>query len=114
MLPLLPQVLAPTRELAQQIEEETAKLAHYTTYRITSVVGGQSIEEQGSKLRKVSWLATCAGVIRALAAYAPCSLQHPLGKVGSCGPCASVGCGALAGLDHNLAFCALWTPSACT
>ncbi len=26
-------VLAPTRELAQQIEEETLKLAHYTPYR---------------------------------------------------------------------------------
>lgn len=48
------QVLAPTRELAQQIEEETHKLAHYTGYRVTSVVGGQSIEEQGTKLRKVS------------------------------------------------------------
>eukprot|EP00198_Chlamydomonas_reinhardtii_P003620 XP_001692956.1 pre-mRNA-splicing ATP-dependent RNA helicase [Chlamydomonas reinhardtii] len=45
-------VLAPTRELAQQIEEETHKLAHYTGYRVTSVVGGQSIEEQGTKLRK--------------------------------------------------------------
>lgn len=45
-------VLAPTRELAQQIEEETIKLAHFTKFRTTSVVGGQSIEEQGSKLRK--------------------------------------------------------------
>lgn len=45
-------VLAPTRELAQQIEEETIKLAHYTAYRVASVVGGQSIEEQGSKLRR--------------------------------------------------------------
>ncbi|EFJ40682.1 hypothetical protein VOLCADRAFT_77867 [Volvox carteri f. nagariensis] len=45
-------VLAPTRELAQQIEEETHKLAYYTNYRIASVVGGQSIEEQGAKLRK--------------------------------------------------------------
>lgn len=46
------QVLAPTRELAQQIEEETLKLAQYTDYRVTSVVGGVSIEEQGSKLRR--------------------------------------------------------------
>eukprot|EP00878_Enallax_costatus_P046981 GHUV01057327.1.p1 GENE.GHUV01057327.1~~GHUV01057327.1.p1 ORF type:complete len:204 (-),score=41.66 GHUV01057327.1:50-625(-) len=45
-------VLAPTRELAQQIEEETIKLAKYTDFRVTSVVGGQSIEEQGSKLRR--------------------------------------------------------------
>ncbi|WIA22903.1 hypothetical protein OEZ86_009840 [Tetradesmus obliquus] len=45
-------VLAPTRELAQQIEEETVKLAKYTDFKVTSVVGGQSIEEQGSKLRR--------------------------------------------------------------
>ncbi|KAL6755306.1 P-loop containing nucleoside triphosphate hydrolase protein [Haematococcus lacustris] len=45
-------VLAPTRELAQQIEEETAKLAEFTPYKTVSIVGGQSIEEQGTKLRK--------------------------------------------------------------
>lgn len=48
----LPQVLAPTRELAQQIEEETVKLAQFTSFRVTSIVGGQSIEEQGTKLRR--------------------------------------------------------------
>eukprot|EP01025_Chloroclados_australasicus_P051999 TRINITY_DN6053_c0_g3_i1.p1 TRINITY_DN6053_c0_g3~~TRINITY_DN6053_c0_g3_i1.p1 ORF type:complete len:839 (-),score=131.55 TRINITY_DN6053_c0_g3_i1:229-2745(-) len=45
-------VLAPTRELAQQIEEETIKLATYTRFKVTSVVGGQSIEEQGVAIRK--------------------------------------------------------------
>ncbi|KAK9864816.1 hypothetical protein WJX84_003059 [Apatococcus fuscideae] len=45
-------VLAPTRELTQQIEEEAIKLAHFTPYRMVSVVGGQSIEDQGFKLRK--------------------------------------------------------------
>jgi ATP-dependent RNA helicase DDX23/PRP28 len=45
-------VLAPTRELAQQIDEETVKLAHYTPFKSTCVVGGQSIEEQGVKLRR--------------------------------------------------------------
>ena len=45
-------ILAPTRELAQQIEEETGRLGHYTDYRICSVVGGQSIEDQGFKLRR--------------------------------------------------------------
>ena len=34
-------------------QEETRKLAQYTDYRMVSVVGGQSIEEQGFKLRKV-------------------------------------------------------------
>lgn len=45
-------VLAPTRELAQQIESETRKLAKYTGYRVVSVVGGKSIEDQGFELRK--------------------------------------------------------------
>jgi ATP-dependent RNA helicase DDX23/PRP28 len=45
-------VLAPTRELAQQIEEEAVKLAYYTQFKTVSVVGGQPIEEQGQKLRK--------------------------------------------------------------
>ena len=45
-------VMAPTRELAQQIEEECIKLAKYTNFVSTCIVGGQSIEEQGFKLRK--------------------------------------------------------------
>ena len=45
-------VMAPTRELAQQIEEETVKFAHFLDYRVASVVGGQDIEQQGFKLRK--------------------------------------------------------------
>jgi ATP-dependent RNA helicase DDX23/PRP28 len=45
-------VMAPTRELAMQIEEECIKLAQYTNFKTVCVVGGQSIEEQGFKLRK--------------------------------------------------------------
>ena len=45
-------VMAPTRELAMQIEEEFNKLAKYTNFTTACVVGGQSIEEQGFKLRK--------------------------------------------------------------
>ena len=45
-------VMAPTRELAQQIEEECVKLAKFTRFRSLCVVGGQSIEEQGYVLRK--------------------------------------------------------------
>ncbi|GAB4814582.1 hypothetical protein N2152v2_001628 [Parachlorella kessleri] len=67
-------VLAPTRELAQQasragvieeeaknlclkvrtlqIEEEAKNLCEYTEFRVVSVVGGQSIEDQGFQLRK--------------------------------------------------------------
>lgn len=43
--------MAPTRELAQQIEEETLKLAQFTRYKAISIVGGTSIEEQAYKLR---------------------------------------------------------------
>jgi ATP-dependent RNA helicase DDX23/PRP28 len=45
-------VLAPTRELAQQIHEECMKLASYTKFQSICIVGGQSIEEQGLKLIK--------------------------------------------------------------
>ncbi|KAI3916458.1 hypothetical protein MKW92_005915 [Papaver armeniacum] len=45
-------VLAPSRELAQQIEVETVKLARYTGIRVVSIVGGHSYEEQTSKVSK--------------------------------------------------------------
>ncbi|KAJ0428160.1 putative RNA helicase [Helianthus annuus] len=45
-------VLAPTRELTQQIEEETVKLARYLGIKVVPIVGGQSIEEQGFKIRQ--------------------------------------------------------------
>lgn len=45
-------ILAPTRELAQQIEEETSKLARHTGYRVVCIVGGKNIEEQGFALRQ--------------------------------------------------------------
>ncbi|ODQ82311.1 hypothetical protein BABINDRAFT_158933 [Babjeviella inositovora NRRL Y-12698] len=38
-------VLAPTRELAQQIERETTKFAQHLGLRVTSIVGGHSFEE---------------------------------------------------------------------
>jgi ATP-dependent RNA helicase DDX23/PRP28 len=47
-------IMAPTRELAQQIEEETVKFAQYMEMRVVVIVGGVSIEEQGFKLRRVS------------------------------------------------------------
>jgi ATP-dependent RNA helicase DDX23/PRP28 len=45
-------VMAPTRELVQQIEDETVKFARFLDIRVVSIVGGQSIEEQGFKLRQ--------------------------------------------------------------
>lgn len=44
-------ILAPTRELAQQIEEETLKFGEPLGIRTVVVVGGLSREEQGFRLR---------------------------------------------------------------
>lgn len=44
-------ILAPTRELAQQIEEETMRFARPLGLRTVSLVGGLSREEQGFQLR---------------------------------------------------------------
>ena len=45
-------ILSPTRELAQQIEEETIKFAVHLNIRTVAVIGGLSREEQGFKLRQ--------------------------------------------------------------
>ncbi len=39
-------ILAPTRELAQQIETEAKKFASHFGYNVVSIVGGHAIEEQ--------------------------------------------------------------------
>jgi ATP-dependent RNA helicase DDX23/PRP28 len=44
-------ILAPTRELAQQIEEEAVKFGRPLGIKVVSVIGGLSREEQGFKLR---------------------------------------------------------------
>lgn len=44
-------ILAPTRELAQQIEEETIKFGKELGIRTVAVIGGLSREEQSFKLR---------------------------------------------------------------
>ncbi|CAL9216522.1 unnamed protein product [Arabidopsis halleri] len=43
-------VMAPIRELAHQIEEETVKFARYLGFKATSITGGESIEKQALKL----------------------------------------------------------------
>ena len=45
-------IMAPTRELAQQIEVEIKKLAAHTTFTTICIVGGQDISQQGFVLRK--------------------------------------------------------------
>ena len=44
-------IMAPTRELVQQIDEEVKKLAEFMGIRAVAIVGGVSIEEQGFALR---------------------------------------------------------------
>ncbi|XP_075254260.1 putative ATP-dependent RNA helicase DDX23 isoform X1 [Convolutriloba macropyga] len=44
-------ILAPTRELAQQIEDETIKFGKFLDIKTVAVIGGLSREEQGFKLR---------------------------------------------------------------
>uniref|UniRef100_A0A2K5R3P2 RNA helicase n=1 Tax=Cebus imitator TaxID=2715852 RepID=A0A2K5R3P2_CEBIM len=44
-------ILAPTRELAQQIEEETIKFGKPLGIRTVAVIGGISTEDQGFRLR---------------------------------------------------------------
>ncbi|EJD05824.1 P-loop containing nucleoside triphosphate hydrolase protein [Fomitiporia mediterranea MF3/22] len=45
-------ILAPTRELAQQIESETRKFASPLGFKCVSIVGGRSVEEQQFNLRE--------------------------------------------------------------
>jgi len=45
-------ILAPTRELAQQIQEESKKIGSHVDIRAVSVVGGQSKEEQTFSMRE--------------------------------------------------------------
>lgn len=45
-------ILAPTRELAQQIEEETIRFGGPLGMKTVAVIGGLSREEQGFKLRQ--------------------------------------------------------------
>ncbi|OAQ24189.1 P-loop containing nucleoside triphosphate hydrolase protein [Linnemannia elongata AG-77] len=44
-------ILAPTRELAQQIEQETLKFAVPLNFHCVSIVGGHSMEEQAFNMR---------------------------------------------------------------
>ena len=45
-------ILAPTRELAQQIEEETLKFGRLLEIKTVAIIGGISREEQGFRLRQ--------------------------------------------------------------
>ncbi|PIA58890.1 hypothetical protein AQUCO_00400029v1 [Aquilegia coerulea] len=43
-------VLCPTRELAKQIEDEIVKFARYLGFKVISIIGGKSIQEQCFKV----------------------------------------------------------------
>jgi ATP-dependent RNA helicase DDX23/PRP28 len=45
-------VMAPTRELARQIDEETKRLCKFTEFRSICIVGGESITPQTTALRE--------------------------------------------------------------
>jgi ATP-dependent RNA helicase DDX23/PRP28 len=45
-------IMAPTRELAQQIESETKRFAGPMGYKTVSIVGGKAVEEQQFNLRE--------------------------------------------------------------
>ncbi len=66
-------ILAPTRELAQQIEEETVKFGQPLGLRSVSVVGGLSREDQGFKLR--------LGCEVRFICFSHCSASFPFGSV---------------------------------
>jgi len=52
--------MAPTRELAIQIEREASKFATAMGFRTLAVVGGQSIEEQVHTPRRESLICACS------------------------------------------------------
>lgn len=52
-------VLAPTRELVLQIELETRKFATPLGYRVTAVIGGQGLEQQGLALQSGCEIVVC-------------------------------------------------------
>ncbi|KAH7962628.1 hypothetical protein HPB52_017255 [Rhipicephalus sanguineus] len=52
-------IMAPTRELAQQIDEETTKFAKMLEIRSVAVIGGLSREEQGFRLRLGCEVSSC-------------------------------------------------------
>ncbi|CAK9305121.1 unnamed protein product [Gordionus sp. m RMFG-2023] len=64
-------IMAPTRELAQQIEEETVKFGRPLEIRTVSLIGGLSREDQGFKLRR-----GCEIVIATPGRLLDCLLNH--------------------------------------
>jgi superfamily II DNA/RNA helicase len=69
-------VLAPTRELATQIVEETRAIAHARALKITAVYGGVGIEKQAREARKSHILVATPGRLEDLIARGAITLEH--------------------------------------
>jgi ATP-dependent RNA helicase RhlE len=69
-------VLAPTRELAQQIVEEGRTLAHSRALKITSVYGGAGIHKQAQLAKKAHILVATPGRLEDLLQRGDITLEH--------------------------------------
>ena len=69
-------VLAPTRELATQIVEETRHVAHARALRIAAVYGGVSLERQAREAPRAHILVATPGRLEDLIARGAVSLRH--------------------------------------
>jgi ATP-dependent RNA helicase RhlE len=69
-------ILAPTRELAQQIVEETREVAHARALSITAVYGGAGIERQSKLARKSHIVVATPGRLEDLLKRGAITLDH--------------------------------------
>ena len=69
-------VLAPTRELASQIVDETRSLAHARALRITAVYGGVGLEKQAREAAKSHILVATPGRLEDLLQRRAITLEH--------------------------------------
>ena len=69
-------VLAPTRELAQQIEEEMRPLAHARALSVTAVYGGAGLQKQAKLASKSHIVVATPGRLEDLIARRAVTLQH--------------------------------------
>jgi superfamily II DNA/RNA helicase len=69
-------VLAPTRELATQIVEETRHIAHARALRVTAVYGGVGIEKQAREAAKSHILVATPGRLEDLLQRGAITLAH--------------------------------------
>jgi superfamily II DNA/RNA helicase len=69
-------VLAPTRELATQIVEETRSIAHARALRVTAVYGGVGIDKQAREAAKSHILVATPGRLEDLLQRRAITLEH--------------------------------------